>query len=65
MENTKYSNASNKAYGEWLEIPRTANSDTVWRVNGNYRSVDYDYASTAAYNGVRPTIEVAKTNIDY
>ena len=65
IENTKYSNASNKAYGEWLEIPRTANSDTVWRVNGNYRSVDYDYASTAAYNGVRPTIEVAKTNIDY
>ena len=65
MENTKYSNASNKAYGEWLESPRTANSDTVWRVNGNYRSVDYDYASTAAYNGVRPTIEVAKTNIDY
>ena len=25
MENTKYSNSSNKAYGEWLESPRAAN----------------------------------------
>ena len=65
MENTKYSNASNQAYGEWLESPRTANSNAVLGVRGSHRRVNNYYADTADYNGVRPAIEVAKTNIDY
>ena len=62
MENTKYSNASNKAYGEWLESPRAAYSNYVWFVSGSYRSVSY---SSAGNYGVRPAIEVSKSDISY
>ena len=65
MENTKYSNASNKAYGEWLESPRAANSYTVWYVNGSYRYVSNNNANYADYYGVRPAIEVSKSDISY
>ena len=65
MENTKYSNASNKAYGEWLESPRAANSSDVWSVYGNYRDVSSNSASNADANGVRPAIEVSKSDISY
>ena len=65
MENTKYSNASNKAYGEWLESPRADNSYSVWFVYGSSRSVSGGNANIADNRGVRPAIEVAKTNIDY
>ena len=65
MENTKYSNASNKAYGEWLESPRAAYSDIVWYVNGGYRYVHYYNAYRADFYGVRPAIEVSKSDISY
>ena len=65
MENTKYSNASNKAYGEWLESPRTANSGYVWFVIGSDRNVGSSNANYAGYNGVRPAIEVSKSDISY
>ena len=65
MENTKYSNSSNKAYGEWLESPRAANYYGVWGVYVDNRSVNSSNAYGADSYGVRPAIEVAKTNIDY
>ena len=65
MENTKYSNASNKAYGEWLESPRAAYSDYVWFVYGTTRNVDNSYAGSADGDGVRPAIEVLKSDISY
>ena len=65
MENTKYSNASNKAYGEWLESPRAAYSNSVWYVLGYNRGVSYSNATNADYNGVRPAIEVSKSDISY
>ena len=65
MENTKYSNASNVSYGEWLESPRSSYSNSVWKYNGNLRYVDYHNANYAANTGVRPAIEVAKSNISY
>ena len=64
MENTKYSNDSNKAYGEWLESPRAANSVTVWGVYGYTRTVS-DYYADSSTCGVRPAIEVPKSNISY
>ena len=65
MENTKYSNASNKAYGEWLESPRAATSNSVWIVTGIRRNVNNNNAYNAASNGVRPAIEVLKSDISY
>ena len=65
MENTKYSNASNKAYGEWLESPRAALSNDVWYVHGNSRYVNNNDASNADSDGVRPAIEVSKSDISY
>ena len=65
MENTRYSNASNGSYGEWLESPRAAYSDDVWGVYGGNSSVSYSYASDSSYYGVRPAIEVLKSDISY
>ncbi len=65
MENTTYSNANNSTYGEWLENPRASNSTSVWVVSG----INSNILSNAAFDsetiGVRPAIEVAKTDIDY
>ena len=65
MENTKYSNASNKAYGEWLESPSIDDSYYTWVVGGNASYVPSGSANGTSGCGVRPAIEVAKTNIDY
>ena len=65
MENTKYSNDSNKAYGEWLESPRAANSYNVWYVSGYSSYVNYDSANYSSDFGVRPAIEVLKSDISY
>ena len=65
MENTNYSNASIGNYGYWLENPLSGNSDLAWIVNGGYRSV---YSYPVSYDGgygVRPAIEVLKSNIEY
>ena len=65
MENTKYSNASIGNYGYWLENPRSGDSDTAWFVRGNTRSVYNLAVSHAGGFGVRPVIEVSKSNIEY
>ena len=65
FENTKYSNASNSAYGEWLEAPRANNSDFSWYIIGDRRNVNYTNTNYDIAFGVRPVIEVAKTDIDY
>ena len=65
MENTKYSNASNKAWAWWLENPRSGHSDIAWYVLGNNRGVNSNTVSNARDYGVRPAIEVLKSNIEY
>ena len=64
MENTKYSSSSLKTYGEWLESPDASNAYYAWFVSAITRSVNTHAVSNPAY-GVRPAIEVSKTNIDY
>ena len=65
MENTKYSNASIGNYGYWLENPLSGYSGNAWNVDGNSRLV-YNYpVSYAGADGVRPAIEVLKSNIEY
>lgn len=65
MENTKYSSSSLKTYGGWLESPFASRSDCAWFVNAYNRNVDYSTVGNAGYGGVRPAIEVLKSNISY
>ena len=64
IESTKYSNDSMPAYGSWLETPRESNSSSVWIARASDRSVNSSTANFSYY-GVRPVIEVLKTDIDY
>ena len=65
MENTKYSNASIGNYGYWLENARSDHSTNAWDVNGYGRDVNNFAADDAGDYGVRPAIEVLKSNIEY
>ena len=65
MENTKYSNTDNTAWAWWLENPRFGNSDIAWLVSGGTRRVNPDDVSLVGDVGVRPAIEVSKSNIEY
>ena len=65
LENTKYSNASIGNYGYWLENPHSGYSADAWSVDGNRRYVSRDTVSRAGAIGVRPAIEVLKSNISY
>ena len=65
MENTKYSNASIGNYGYWLENARSDHSDIAWLVSGFDRIVGSNTVNTAGDCGVRPAIEVLKSNIEY
>ena len=65
FENTKYSNGSNAAWAWWLENPHSGYSDDAGGVGGYYRDVGIDPANNAGNIGVRPAIEVLKSNIEY
>ena len=64
MENTNYSSSSLKTYGVWLESPCEYASYGAWRVYVSYGEVGIDLDVTNG-NGVRPAIEVLKSNISY
>ena len=65
MENTKYSSASVGTWGYWLENPRSDDSTNAWLVHGGYHYVSHHTVSDAGGTGVRPVIEVPKSNISY
>ena len=65
LENTKYSKADKGNWGYWLENPRTEYSDPVWAVYGCSRNVNNFSADNYNDIGVRPVIEVLKSNIKY
>ncbi len=65
MENTKYSSSTLATYGGWLETPISSRSNSAWFVFGNSRIVGYNTVSTTSSLGVRPAIEVLKSNISY
>ena len=65
MENTKYSNTSNLVGAWWLENPNSGNSDTAWLIHCFFRNVGHYTVSAAGDDGVRPAIEVPKSNIEY
>ena len=65
MENTKYSSSSMGTYGYWLETPLASYSFGVWSVYGYSRIVYVSGASDASSSGVRPAIEILKSDISY
>ena len=66
MENTMYSNASNKIAGEWLETPVRMYDYFAWSIAGFTRSVPFGGTIYHADSvGVRPAIEVPKSDISY
>ena len=65
LENIKYSNGSNAAWAWWLENPHSGYSDNAWYVDGGGRYVNCSAVSDARDYGVRPAIEVSKSNIEY
>ena len=66
MENTTYySTSSSKTIGGWLESPSAYYSDYAWGVQDSGRTVKSDYVNDAGDYGVRPAIEVLKSNISY
>ena len=65
LENTKFSNSNNAAWALWLENVRPDTSTNAWYVHGNSRLVSHYSVSFADGFGVRPAIEVSKTNIEY
>ncbi len=65
MENTTYSSSSLTTYGEWLESSDSSYSSSAWSVDTYNRGFGNSPAFSADTYGVRPAIEVSKTNIDY
>ena len=65
LENTKFASNSNSAWAWWLENPISVNSTHAFIVGSNYRSVHGNTANNASDYGVRPAIEVPKTQMSY
>ncbi len=65
MENTKYSSSNLTTYGEWLETPDASYPGNAWYVNAHVRYVHHYIVNNASINGVRPAIEVLKSDISY
>ena len=63
LENTQHANSSSKL-GFWLETPSATNSACAWYVQGPIGIVIFTNANSSA-NGLRPVIEVPKSNILY
>ena len=63
MENTKYSRSSLKTYGVWLESPYSRRANLAWNVCDDIHNVGNFLVDDASFNGVRPVIEVLKSNI--
>ena len=65
FENTKFSIDGNSVWAWWLESARSDTSTYAWNVTGGGRIAGSDLVSRTGDIGVRPAIEVSKTNISY
>ena len=64
MENTIFSSSKNNAWAWWFENSRSStNSAQSWDVFGHTRGVNPSIVSNSY--GIRPAIEVSKTNMEY
>ena len=66
LENTRFSNGVINAWAYWLESASSGSEINSYCVNGFYRNSNIYPSSNSEGNvGVRPAIEVSKTNIEY
>ena len=65
LENTKFASNSNSALAWWLENARSDYSTNAWYVSGRTRNVHNLHVSYDSDRGVRPAIEVLKSDISY
>ena len=65
LENTKFDTGNNATWAWWLENPRSDYSENARNVSGRDRDVNSNAAANYSGVGVRPVIEVSKTNIEY
>ena len=65
LEKTKYSNPNVGNWGYWLETPYLNNSVDAWSLSGDASHIYYTGVSNEVYRGVRPVIEVSRSNIEY
>ena len=63
MENTTYSSNSLKTLGPWLETPYSSLAGYAWIVYGYNRNALGDNVGNFSSRGVRPAIEVLKSDI--
>ena len=63
LENTIFSSSKNAAWVWWLENPSSVNSSFAWSVHGKFHNVN-DAAISYSF-GVRPVIEILKSDISY
>ena len=64
LENTIFSSSKNNAWAWWFENSRSStNSAQSWDVFGHTRGVNPSIVSNSY--GIRPAIEVSKTNMEY
>ena len=63
LENTQFSSDKNAAWSWWFENPSSDHS-SAWNVDGFDRTVNEDIVVSGS-RGVRPAIEVSKTDIEY
>ena len=65
IENTNYSSDNIKNTGFWLESPYSGDSVHVWYITSKQREQSYRGSADDTGIGIRPAIEVSKTNIEY
>ena len=65
LENTRFSDGNNAVWAWWLETSDSSSSSHALDVDGHYLQVYFNNVSDKNVNGVRPAIEVSKTNIEY
>ena len=64
MENTIYSSSSLKTVGPWFETPNSSGAYYAWFVRGRDRDAGSDDVNDTSSYGVRPAIEVLKSDIE-
>ena len=64
MENTNYSDSSLGTLGYWLETSQSSSSTILWYINSSARYMGESSSSNSTIAGVRPVIEVLKTDIE-
>ena len=65
LENSKYSSSEIETSGYWLENIYSSTSKTAWQVHVSKSNASLDEVADLPYFGVRPVIELYKTQIKY